>query len=73
MYTRVWTPIFNEVLQTRGEPENPTDKYAVCVLKDGKVVGHLKRAAMDALQKQVSTSYEVTPMLSAALRLQESQ
>ena len=73
MYTRVWTPIFNEVLQTRREPENQTDKYAVCVLKDRKVVGHLKRAAMDALQKQVSTSYEVTPMLSAALRLQESR
>ena len=71
VYTRVWTPISNEVLQTRREPENPTDKYVLCVLKDGKVVGHLKRAVMDALQKQVSTSCEVTPMLSAALiRLQ---
>ena len=28
---------------------------------------------MDVLQKQFSTSYEVTPMLSAALRLQESR
>ena len=36
LYKRVWTPI-SEVLQTRREPENPTDKYAVCVLKDGKV------------------------------------
>ena len=27
---------------------------------------------MDVLQKQLSFSYEVTPMLSAALRLQES-
>ena len=27
---------------------------------------------MDVLQKQFSTSYEVIPMLSAALRLQES-
>ena len=33
---RVWTPISNKVLQTRREPENPTDKYAVCVLKDAK-------------------------------------
>ena len=45
VYKRVWTPISNEVLQTRKEPENPTDKYAVCVLKDGKVVGHLKKGS----------------------------
>ena len=44
-YKRVWTPISNEVLQTRMEPENPTDKYTVCVLKDGKVVGHLKKGS----------------------------
>ena len=37
VYKRVWTPISNEVLQTCREPEKPTDKYAVCVLKDGKV------------------------------------
>ena len=43
LYKRMWTPIHNEVLQTRREPENPTDKYAVCVLKDGKVVGHLQK------------------------------
>ena len=45
MYKRVWTPISNQVLQTRSEPENPTDKYDVCVLKDGKGVGHLKRSS----------------------------
>ena len=45
VYKRVWTPISNEVLQTRREPENPADKYAVCVLKDGKVVGHLKKGS----------------------------
>ena len=28
---------------------------------------------MDVLQKQFSTSYEVTPMLSAALRLQAGE
>ena len=34
VYKRMWTPFSNEILQTRREPENPTDKYAVCVLKD---------------------------------------
>ena len=41
----MWTPISNEVLQTRREPENPTDKYAACVLEDGKVVGNLKKGS----------------------------
>ena len=45
VYKRVWTPISNEVLQTRREPENPTDKYAVRALKDGKVVGHFKKGS----------------------------
>ena len=67
VYKRVWTPISNEVLQARGETsqtENP---------KMAKWLDILKRAAMDVLQKQFSTSYEMTPMLSAALRLQESR
>ena len=71
VYKRVCTPVSNEVLQTRREPENPTDKYAVCLLKDGKVVK--KGQQLTFLQKQFSTSYKVTPILRAALRLQESR
>ena len=47
------TPISNEVLQTRREPENPTDKYAVCVLKDSKVVGHLKKGSNGRFAKTI--------------------
>ena len=43
VYKRVWTPVSDEVLQTRREPENPTDKCAVCILKDGKMVGHFEK------------------------------
>ena len=53
VYKRVWTPISNEVLQTRREPENPTDKYAVCILKDGKVVGHLKKGSNGRFAKTI--------------------
>ena len=53
VYKRVWTPISNEVLQTHREPENPTDKYAVCVLKDGKVVGHLKKGSNGRFAKTI--------------------
>ena len=67
VYKRVWTPIFNEVLQTRREPENQTDKYAVCILKDGKVIGHLEKGSNGHLAKTISASYKVSPRLSAAL------
>ena len=53
MYKRVWTPICNEVLQTRKEPENSRDKYAVCVLKDGKVVGHLKKGSNGRFERTI--------------------
>ena len=53
VYKRVWTPISNEVLQTRREPEYPTDKYAVCVLKDSKVAGHLKKGSNGCFAKTI--------------------
>ena len=53
VYKRGWTPISNEVLQTRRESENPTDKYAVCLLKDGKVVGHLKKGSNGRFAKTI--------------------
>ena len=40
-YRSLWTPNVNKILQTQRQPDNPTDKYAVCVLQDAKVVGHL--------------------------------
>ena len=50
---RVWAPISNEVLQTRRGPENPTDKYAACVSKDGRVVGHLKKGSNGSFAKTI--------------------
>ena len=38
-----WNPKVNEVLKAIPEPTNPVDKYAVCVLVDEEVTGHLKR------------------------------
>ena len=53
VHKRLWTPISNELLQTRGEPKNPTDKYVVCVLKDGKVAGHLKKGSNGRFAKTI--------------------
>ena len=37
----MWTPVLQEKVYGEIEPNNPVDKYAVAVKKDGKVVGHL--------------------------------
>ena len=42
------------VLDTRMEPENPTDKYAVCIEKNGNVVGHLSKGNTVASVKRFS-------------------
>jgi len=42
-YLDDWKPCRGEVLRAIPEPNNAVDKYALCILKDGEVVGHLKR------------------------------
>ena len=44
VYHTIWTPIVGEVLPTKRELTNDYDRYAVAVLKDGEVVGHVPRA-----------------------------
>ena len=43
VYKDIWTPEIGEQLKVRIEPDNCVDKYAVCVEKDKKVVGYLKK------------------------------
>ena len=40
-YKSVWTPKIGEILSTEREPGNLVDKYAVCVKKENRIVGHL--------------------------------
>ena len=47
-YKGIWKPEISDVLKTKREPENKTDKFAVAVMKDKKkekdlVIGHLKK------------------------------
>ena len=42
-YKLEWNPIIAEEFQTRREPENVNDAFAVCVLKGEHIVGHLKK------------------------------
>ena len=52
-YLDDWKPCRGEVLQAIPEPNNAVDKYAVCVLKDGEVVGHLKRGKRGCFAKTI--------------------
>ena len=42
-----------ERLQVRREPENIVDKFAVCVEKDDRVVGHLKKGDSGKFAKTI--------------------
>ena len=53
-YLDDWKPCRGEVLlQAIPEPNNAVDKYAVCVLRDGEVVGHLKRGKRGRFAKTI--------------------
>ena len=42
MYKTLWNPLIAEFLSCEREPDNLMDKYAVCVKRENKIVGHLQ-------------------------------
>ena len=44
VYLNSWTPVVGEQLVVRRELDNNHDQYAVAVIKDGEVVGHVPQA-----------------------------
>ena len=43
VYQSQWTPFIGECLVIKREPDNRHDKFAVAVIHEGDVVGHLPR------------------------------
>ena len=41
VFRDIWTPTLGKKLSTASEPENHHDKYAVKVLEENEVVGHV--------------------------------
>ena len=41
IYKDTWEVTVGEELECIREPTNSTDRYAVAVIKDGRIVGHL--------------------------------
>ena len=54
VYRKNWNPKVGDVYNTRMEPENKEDKYAVAVFdKEGRVVGHIPKGKSGKYAKTV--------------------
>ena len=53
VYKTDWHPFIGEILPAEMEPTNIADKYAVCVKKDGNVVGHLEKGRSGRFAKTI--------------------
>ena len=52
-YKYIWTPEIGQSLDAKIESNNPVEKYAVCIQKSGKVVGHFKKEATGKFTKAI--------------------
>ena len=54
VYKDIWAPELGEQLEVQCEPENPVDKYAVCLkTSNGTIVGHLKKGKSGRFAKTI--------------------
>ena len=60
VHKALWTPKVGETIQCEGEPDNPIDKYAVCIKKENKIVDIYPSESLVNLLKQYSISSELT-------------
>ena len=49
----IWKPIIGDNLQTRPEPEDMMETYAVAILKDKQFVGHLTKEKFGRYAKTI--------------------
>ena len=54
VYKDIWAPELGEHLEVQCEPENPVDKYAVCLkTSNGTIVGRLKKGKSGHFAKTI--------------------
>lgn len=51
IYKSSWTPVIDEELAVCGELGNVYDRHAVCIKKDGNIVGHVPRELARIIRK----------------------
>ena len=62
MYNCKWKPHAGEKLQAVMESDNVVGKYAVCILKNNEVIGHLPKETNGKFAKTIFTSFGQTSM-----------
>ena len=72
-YMTIWEPKNGEFLETRLESENELDKYAVAVIKNSVVVGHLAKERLVVSQKLSHSFFVLATATVAKLKLQENE
>ena len=73
VYKEIWNPVWGEVLDTRMELENPADKYAVCIEKNGNIVGDLPKRKYGRSSKKIFFSLRVDECGSCKVRINKSK
>ena len=69
IYQDIWAPELGEHLEVKCEPENPVDKYAVCLKTSNEtIVGHLKKRKSGRFAKTRFFYLEVTLKQIAQLK-----
>ena len=66
-YMNDQTPISGENLSTHPVPENEIDKYAVAIIEDAQVIGHLKKGKTGRYAKIVFYFLRVNRMNTASI------
>ena len=57
VYKTLWNPLIGEFLSCERGPDNPMDKYAVCVKKENKIVGHLPLGKYFIFLEQMNSAH----------------
>ena len=53
VYKTLWNPLTGEFFSCEREPDNPMDKYVVCVKKENNIVGHLPLGIFGKFAKKI--------------------
>ena len=60
VYKTICILVIRECLLSEGEPDNLKDKYAVCIKKENRIVGHLPPGKSSKFAKTVFIYFKLT-------------
>lgn len=68
IYNEIWTAIVGEELICQREPTNPSDRYAVAVMRSGQIIGHLPRKVSRACSIFIRRGGSITCVVTGGRR-----